>query len=73
MYFYSDRWEFNYEAQRFLALHISGEDRSKKFGECSLERSFACDSVVFLLMGNYLELAGVLEEKYPGGTYQEIR
>ncbi len=73
VYFYSDRWSYNYETRRFLAPDVPGEDRSQRFaGEVSLERQHG-GSVVYLLMRGYLELVPQLQELYPGGSYYEAR
>lgn len=65
VYFYSHRWSWNYEARRFLAPGLEGEDRSKEFGEFTLDLDPNYPYVVYLLMPPYDEYAEEIEGRYP--------
>ncbi len=72
VYFYSDRWFWNYEPIRFLAPDLKGENRSRKFGEFSIELNPAHSKVVYLLMPPYDKYLEQLKSKYPGGQQYQI-
>ena len=73
VYFYSDRWSYNYETRQFLLPGMKGEDRSKEFGRAvNLER-INSGKVVYILMRDYTSLALKLAHLYPWGNYHEVR
>jgi hypothetical protein len=67
VYFYSDRWGWDYEARRFMAPQLEGEDRSRVFGEFILDRDLRKDKVVFVLMPEYSDSLDELKARYPHG------
>ena len=67
VYFYSPRWGWNYEARRFQAPGLKGEDRSHEFGHFSLARGAGHQRVLYLLMPPYDQQLPYIQEKYPGG------
>jgi hypothetical protein len=67
VYFYSDRWSYNYETRRFLAPGQPGEDRSTEFGAFSLDIAPEHGAPVFVLLDPYEQLLPVLAERFPGG------
>jgi hypothetical protein len=75
IYFYSERWPFDYETREFLAPDARGVDRSLEFRPASIgdldlsARDWAPGAFVFL--GAYLEHADAVEERYPGGVMTE--
>jgi 4-amino-4-deoxy-L-arabinose transferase-like glycosyltransferase len=74
VYFYSDRWSYGYEARRFQAPAIPGEDRGR-FCACPLSIEITSDRrpAVFVLMPDYASLAQELAIRYPQGRYIETR
>ncbi len=70
VYFYSDRWSFDYETRRYLAPDREGEDRSDVFGTFSLTRD-RDGEVVYLFFAPYLDRIDEVERLYPGGTRYE--
>jgi 4-amino-4-deoxy-L-arabinose transferase-like glycosyltransferase len=73
VYFYSPRWSWHYEARRFQAPGLAGEDRSQEFGLFSLERRLEHQHVVYLIMSPYERYLEELQRRYPGGDYRELR
>ncbi|MBM4401822.1 MAG: glycosyltransferase family 39 protein [Candidatus Cloacimonetes bacterium] len=71
IYFYSNRWSYNYETRRFLLPNLPGEDRSYEFGKFGIER-INKQGVVYLLMPPYEKLVDEIKKKSPGGEYQEF-
>jgi hypothetical protein len=77
VYFYSDRWSFDYETRRFLAPKASGIDRSVDFGTPSIAGApvdYSIDvpgPVAFVFLGSYVDDTDVVAERYPGGTITE--
>lgn len=69
VYFYSKRWPWNYETRRFLLPSMKGEDRSREFGEFTIEKRNK--KVAYLLMSDYLDLLKEIKEKYPNGKLHE--
>jgi 4-amino-4-deoxy-L-arabinose transferase-like glycosyltransferase len=67
IYFYAPRWGYDYETRRFLYPASSGIDRSREFGEFSLERLDA-GPVTYLLLPPYTNEVARLKELYPGGV-----
>ena len=67
IYFYSSRWSYNYETRKFLYPDTPGTDRSREFGEFSLERT-GSGPVTYVLLPPYETELTSLEEMYPGGT-----
>ncbi len=70
VYFYSGRWSYEYETRRFLYPDTPGIDRSREFGEFSLERLDE-GPVTYVLLSPYLEEFDRLRELYPGGIAVE--
>ena len=72
VYFYSDRWSFNYETRRYLAAGMDGDDRSREFGSFSLyaDRS---KNTVMVFLGTYLDQIDEARRLYPDGTATEQR
>jgi hypothetical protein len=70
VYFYSDRWSYNYETRQFLLPQVPGEDRSRQFGTFSLEKADNQQNMVYLLLPPYEGLIDQIREKYPGGIYK---
>lgn len=71
VYFYSERWSFDYETRRFLAPDAIGEDRSREFNPQPGEPDFSLagrSKVAFVFLGTYLDDADRVRELYPGGT-----
>ncbi|MBI4340467.1 MAG: glycosyltransferase family 39 protein [Chloroflexi bacterium] len=66
VYFYSDRWSWDYEARRFQAPGLEGEDRSAMFGRFSLRADHG-PPVVYLLLSPYDRHLSELRNTYPGG------
>ena len=66
VYFYSDRWSYDYEARRFLYPDTSGLDRSKRFGDYSLER-LHYGPVTYALLHTYSGDINTLKALYPNG------
>jgi hypothetical protein len=65
VYFYSDRWSWNYETRKFLLPSFAGEDRSRKFGNFSIEKHD--EHVVYILLPDYANLLENITRAYPGG------
>lgn len=77
VYFYSERWSFQYETRRFIAPDARGTDRSVEFGPQAagsgpLDYSIDVPGpVAFVFLGAYLDDADALAERYPGSTIIE--
>lgn len=67
VYFYSDRWSFNYETRQFLAPGVRGEDRSAQYGRYGFGIQPHKGKPVFLLVGAYKPLLASIRSQYPGG------
>jgi hypothetical protein len=87
VYMYSDRANLSHEARQVLAPNIAGgEERSTQFsapgdaGRFDLTQSKTPhypltrqpDGAVFLFMGQYVNDAHNVQERYPGGTMSEV-
>ena len=70
VYFFSDRWSYNYETRQFLLPQVPGEDRSRQFGTFSLEKADNHQNVVYLFLPPYERLLEQIKEKYPDGSYK---
>ena len=70
IYFYSGRWSYNYETRLFLYPDTPGLDRSREFGEYSLDRLDE-GPVTYALLSPYAGEINTLREKYPGGEAVE--
>ena len=71
IYFYSDRWSFDYETRRYLAPRIHGVTRAQQHQS---NPTFAPDDdvdIVYVLLGEYVQRADEIAELYPGGTLIE--
>jgi hypothetical protein len=74
VYFYSDRWPFDYETRRFLAPDAIGVDRSFEFGPPTTELNFGADrsrDVVFVFLGEYLPNFERVVDDFPDGVQTE--
>ena len=67
VYFYSNRWSYQYETLRFLAQAIPGKDRSTQFGVYSLINTRPNDKVVYLFLPEYSESFYSIQQLYPNG------
>lgn len=69
IYYFSDRWSFDYEPRLYLTRQAHGEDRSQEFGSMSLdiEPPPGNERPVIMLLGRYRALLPQLEWMYPGG------
>ena len=72
IFFYSGRWPYNYETRLFLYPDTPGTDRSREFGEFSLERLDG-DPVTYILLPPYAKEVDTLREMHPGGEAVEKR
>ena len=70
VYFYSERWPYDYETRLFLYPDTPGTDRSREFGEYSLDRLDE-GPATYVLLPPYAEEIDALREKYPGGEAVE--
>jgi hypothetical protein len=74
MYFYSDRWAFDYETRQFLAPSAEGVDRSFEYGPSMTELNFGADrsrDVAFVFLGAYLGALDRVVEDFPEGVQTE--
>lgn len=76
VYFYSDRWPFDYETRRFEAPDVAGVDRSYDYRPQSPEAplDFTADrsrDVAFVLMGPYVDDLKRVTDHYGGGVLEE--
>jgi 4-amino-4-deoxy-L-arabinose transferase-like glycosyltransferase len=68
VYFYSQRWSYNYETRQFLLPDMRGEDRSQEFGSgVSLGRRHD-GPVVYVLVRDYARLLPEIQLRYPNGA-----
>ena len=73
VYFYSNRWSYDYETRRFLYPDSPGVDRSREFGVFSLERTDE-GPVTYILLPPYDQEIEAIRQTYPGGeTIEEYR
>jgi 4-amino-4-deoxy-L-arabinose transferase-like glycosyltransferase len=71
VYFYSDRWSFDYETRLFLAPSARGIDRSIEFGRSADRQDFSADrstDVAFVFLGTYLADFDTAVLAHPGGV-----
>lgn len=68
VYFYSNRWSFNYITRRFLAPETRGEDRSKQFGRYHFWVQPAKGRPVIVLLGHYMNDFETVRERFPDGV-----
>ncbi len=69
VYFFSDRWSFNYETRVFLAPGMVGEDRSTQHGKrTDLDTEETGGPAVFIFLGEYRARLVEAREKYPQGV-----
>ena len=73
VYFYSPRWSIRYETVRYLFPEVRGEDRSREFGDFSVERDQGRGDVLYLAMPSYADVLTQAQELYPGGELFEAR
>lgn len=71
IYFYHPNTYFNYETRRFLCPNLIGEDRSKEYGQFSIE-SLRKPPFSFVYFGPYKKIVSDLIKKYPEGQNQEF-
>ena len=67
IYFYSDRWSYDYSTRRFLYPDTPGIDRSRKFGDFSLTRSDD-GPVTYLFLPPYTEELDAVQGLHPSGV-----
>jgi hypothetical protein len=72
VYFYSNRWSYNYPTRKYLLPDAEGVDRSNEFGEFTLRRADA-GPVTYVLMARYMEEIDRLRQLYPDGRLLEAR
>jgi 4-amino-4-deoxy-L-arabinose transferase-like glycosyltransferase len=82
VYFYSGRWAYDYETRRYLLPNLKGENRSIEFGKRMvdgkeeppplLEFDARVPSVIVLLP-DYADSLGPIQENYPGGEVHIAR
>ena len=70
IYFYAPRWGYDYETRLFLYPDSPGIDRSREFGEFSLDRLDA-GPVTYLLFPPYASEVEALREMFPDGLAVE--
>ena len=70
IYFYAARWRYDYEIRRFLYPDTPGVDRSKEFGEFSLEKTDD-GPVTYVLLSPYAAEIDALRDILPGGKAVE--
>jgi 4-amino-4-deoxy-L-arabinose transferase-like glycosyltransferase len=68
VYFYSERWSFNFETRRYLAPQARGEDRSKQFGKQQGHEIDRSSDSVLLLLPPYTDDMDTVRKMYPEGT-----
>lgn len=66
VYFYHSNTYFNYETRRFLCGNLEGEDRSREYGQYSLENN-QDRLVAFVYFDGYEKTAEELKHKFPSG------
>ncbi len=76
VYFYSDRWPFDYETRRFEAPDVAGVDRSYDYRPQSPEAPLDLTAdrardVAFVLMGPYVDELKRVTDRYNGGVVEE--
>lgn len=76
VYYYSDRWAFNYETMRFIAPNATGTDRSREYGIATpgdpLDFSAPPGKpVAFVFLGAYIDDIQSAIEQHPGGIETE--
>jgi 4-amino-4-deoxy-L-arabinose transferase-like glycosyltransferase len=76
VYFYSSRWSYDYETRRYLVPNLKGENRSTEFGKRVVNGEEQPPPVldfdarvpsVIVLLPDYFEVLGPVQETYPGG------
>jgi 4-amino-4-deoxy-L-arabinose transferase-like glycosyltransferase len=68
VYFYSERWSYDYSIRQFLAPNARGEDRSREFGRYRLTVEPDRRMPVFVMMGPYRAASAEVQRRYPGGN-----
>ncbi|MBI2866907.1 MAG: glycosyltransferase family 39 protein [Chloroflexi bacterium] len=64
VYFYSERWSYDYETRRFLLPGMQGEDRSLEFGgDGGIDRRHE-GKVVYVFMGEYVRLGEQVLQRF---------
>ena len=72
IYFYSERWSYNYETRRFLYPDTPGIDRSRTFGDFSLQKLHE-GPVTYVMFPPYTAEVDLLLALHPGGEASEAR
>lgn len=67
VYFYSNRWSFNYVTRRFIAPETRGEDRSKQFGRYHFWVQPSKGRPVIVLLGHYMNDFEAVRKLFPEG------
>ena len=68
IYFYSDRWSFDYETVRYLTSDRPGEDRSRVFSDTTGLEPDLTQNIAYVFMDPYLDRIDEVAALYPGGT-----
>ncbi len=67
IYFYSDRWSFDYETVRYLTSDRPGEDRSRRFGRTDGFEPDRTRDIAYVFMDPYRGLIDEVAALFPGG------
>ena len=67
VYFYSDRWSFDYETVRYLTSDRPSEDRSRRFGQTTGLEPDRTRDIAYVFMDPYRGLIDEVAALYPGG------
>src|SRR6202008_2380849 len=66
IYFFSDCCSYSHQTLQFLLPGVKGENRSRKFGQFSLQKDNNKINNLFLFYPNYLSAEQEVEKLYPG-------
>ena len=66
VYFYSNRWSYNYETRLFLYPDTPGIDRSREFGDFSILKELDEGPVTYILLPPYDQEIETLRQTVPG-------
>jgi len=67
IYFYADKFSFDYTIRRFLAPHVQGINRSREFGTYGISVDRDLGQPVFILLGTYRDDIDAIRARHPGG------
>lgn len=78
IYYYSDRWTFDYETVRFLAPGLRGDDRTWRYLDIGPPPFRDLDltndhegPVAYVFLGEYMRALELVEDDHPGGKAVE--